>query len=253
MPSRLCIVLTAIAGMLLLGHAGSTAATFAEGERLVYELRWGLFSAGECVLEATPLSGRSPDGERLFLFELRVQTSGMIESVYPVNNRISAFCEVNLLRSREYEKHQREDKHRRDERIVFDWEAGSLHGWNNEHRFYAELKQPMLLDPLSAIYHMRTLGDLKVGSAYPIPITDGEHVELCQVEVLCKEKVNTPAGEFMCYKIQPLLGEVRGIFRKRGDAPIYIWLTADNRRLPVMLKSKAPVGSFKAKLRSVGQ
>jgi hypothetical protein len=42
--------------------------------------------------------------------------------------------------------------------------------------------------------------------------------------------------------------DVKGVFEKSKDAKMFIWVTADERRMLVKLKSKVVVGSFVAEL-----
>ena len=53
------------------------------------------------------------------------------------------------------------------------------------------------------------------------------------------------SGEFDTIVIKPVL-KSEGIFLKTGD--IYIWVTDDDKKLPVLLKSKVRVGHFTAVL-----
>jgi hypothetical protein len=41
---------------------------------------------------------------------------------------------------------------------------------------------------------------------------------------------------------------VDGVFAKKERAKIFVWVTDDERKLPIKLKSKAKVGSFVAEL-----
>jgi hypothetical protein len=62
---------------------------------------------------------------------------------------------------------------------------------------------------------------------------------------LRKEKVRVPAGEYDTLVVKPIL-QSEGIFPKTGE--ITIWATDDDRKLPVLMKSKARIGYFKAVL-----
>jgi hypothetical protein len=65
------------------------------------------------------------------------------------------------------------------------------------------------------------------------------------VRVLERETVKLKSGEFDCFKIQPvLLGE--GLFKAKGE--VFIWLTADERRIPVRMRSKIFIGSISANM-----
>ncbi len=99
-------------------------------------------------------------------------------------------------------------------------------------------------DPLSALYEIRKL-PLKIGRSEYIEIFENKKLWKTEVQVLKKERIRVPAGEFDTIMIKPLL-KSEGIFMKKGD--IFIWLTDDDKRIPVMIKSKSKIGSFKVKL-----
>lgn len=215
----------------------------ASGEVLTYDLRWGMVSAGEVTLK------RDKDApSNTLAYQLNIETDGFVDTLYSVRTHVQAVVDADSHACVRYEKRQREGSYHRDVTILFDRVHKKLLGTNNEHRFEQPLPEGLLLDPLAALYYFRTLPSLEVGAEYIIPITDGEFVEACTVSILALESVKTEAGVFECYKIEPKLGKVNGFFRKRKGASLHIWLSADERRLPVQIKSKAPVGSFRAKL-----
>ena len=59
--------------------------------------------------------------------------------------------------------------------------------------------------------------------------------------MLGREQVETPAGTFKCVAIEPIL-KAGGIFKNKGR--LVIWLTDDERRMPVLMKSKVAIGSI---------
>ena len=54
-------------------------------------------------------------------------------------------------------------------------------------------------------------------------------------------RVVTPAGAFDCVAIEPVL-KAGGIFKSKGR--LVIWLTDDEHRMPVLMKSKVAIGSI---------
>jgi hypothetical protein len=99
-------------------------------------------------------------------------------------------------------------------------------------------------DVLSAFYWVRTQ-DFKVGDVLEVEAMDNLKTYRLAVKVLDREKVKVKAGTFDCFKIQPvLLGE--GLFKAKGE--VFIWVTADEARIPVMMKSKIFIGSISAKM-----
>jgi hypothetical protein len=69
-----------------------------------------------------------------------------------------------------------------------------------------------------------------------------------EVRVLGRQKVKTPAGKFQCVVVEPLL-KAGGIFKNKGR--LVIWLTDDERRIPVQMKSKVMIGSIKVVLQEI--
>lgn len=112
---------------------------------------------------------------------------------------------------------------------------------NRTKEYYLEKKA---YDPVSGFYEIRKRS-LKVGHSEYLDIFDSKKLWNVEVKVLRKERIKTPAGEFDTIVIKPLL-QSEGIFIKKGE--VHIWLTDDEKKIPVMVKSKVKVGSFKAKL-----
>jgi len=99
-------------------------------------------------------------------------------------------------------------------------------------------------DPLSGFYNIRKR-QLKAGHSEYLDIFDSKKLWSVEVQVIGKERVSTPAGEFDTILIKPLM-QSEGIFMRKGE--IYIWLTDDDKKIPVMIKSEVKVGTFVAKL-----
>jgi hypothetical protein len=74
---------------------------------------------------------------------------------------------------------------------------------------------------------------------------DSKRLWNVEVQVLRKEKIRTELGEFNTVVIKPLM-KSEGIFNKKGD--MYIWLTDDQKRIPVKMQTKVAVGSVIATL-----
>ena len=60
-----------------------------------------------------------------------------------------------------------------------------------------------------------------------------------------RETVTVPAGTFDCLKVEPII-QGEGLFQFEGD--IMIWLTDDERRMPVLMKTNIKIGAVDAAL-----
>ena len=68
-----------------------------------------------------------------------------------------------------------------------------------------------------------------------------------RIRVLRREKVRVPAGEFNAIVIQPII-KTNGVFREGGEAQI--WLSDDDNRIMLQMKSKVKFGSLNVYLKS---
>lgn len=100
-------------------------------------------------------------------------------------------------------------------------------------------------DLISSLYYARNI-DLKgvdSGKIFPIPLfLDNKNYKV-GVRYVGKEKVVTDLGEFNCIVAQPLLLEGR-VFDETEQMRIYV--TDDNRRIPIMVESPLRVGRVMA-------
>jgi hypothetical protein len=99
-------------------------------------------------------------------------------------------------------------------------------------------------DTLSSFFFFRSM-PMQVGKSYFIEIFDCKRLWNTEVQVLRREQVETPLGIFKTVLIKPIM-KFEGIFARTGD--MYIWLTDDERRIPVQMKSKVKIGNITATL-----
>jgi hypothetical protein len=97
---------------------------------------------------------------------------------------------------------------------------------------------------MSAFYLVRTL-PLKVGETSRFSAVSGKKRYELKVIVHGRETIKSVLGEVPCIKVEPVL-DGDGIFVSKGR--IFIWLTDDERRIPVLMECEIALGSIKAKL-----
>jgi hypothetical protein len=103
---------------------------------------------------------------------------------------------------------------------------------------------------LSSFYVFRSLPVPESGSV-ALNVSDGKKVVHGVITVIGKETVKTPVGTFETMIIEPELEGLGGIFKKSPGARILIWITDDERRMPVKLQSEVSIGHFTALLTKV--
>ena len=221
---------------------------FRPGEKLTFTLHWSVVKVGQVTMETS--GPEVQDGEQCLHFHLSARTSGIVDKVYKVKTDIHGWADSQMHRTLHFIKKQKEGKTDRDIVVDYDWPKKQLVYAN-----WGEAMEPLALgdrafDPLTAVYYCRTL-KLEVGKVYEFPVTDGKKLITGKVTVLAREKIRTSFGMVDCFKIQPELKDIGGVFKKSKNASMYVWLSADRYKFPVKLKSEVKVGSFHAELRTI--
>jgi len=177
-------------------------------------------------------------------------SSQFISLFYKVEDRIestlskgSSFSPIG--QPIKYRVRIREGKHRRDKEVIFDHDKGKALYFDYRNNEKKEFKVPSpVFDPVSGFYYFRTC-ELVVGEPVFVTIFDNKKIWDVEVQVLRKEAVTLPAGRFDTIVVKPLL-KSEGIFARKGD--VHIWLTDDEKRIPVLVKLKVKIGHVAATL-----
>ena len=208
------------------------------GESLKFAVNYGFINAGLAYLEVS--NGKEFHGRPVLNLLARAESNRFFSGIYKVRNRIESVWDSAGHYSLRYAENRREGKHRAQNEIVFDYAA-------QEARYQDGSTFPIppeVQDALSSFYYTRTQALPLGGSLYFDYHASRKSVPL-EVKVLGREQVETPAGKFHCVVIEPVL-KAGGIFKNSGR--LVIWLTDDERRMPVLMKSKVLVGSISATL-----
>jgi hypothetical protein len=215
----------------------SSAFAFSVPERLEFDLRWLGIKAGTAEMR---IEG---EGESGFLISSVARSADWVSVFYPVEDIIESHLEKGL--PVRYHMRLREGRKRKDREVIFRRAEGKALFTDHLEKKEKEYDIPEgVHDPLSAFFRTRE-EDLSVGEPVFMPVFDSKRVWNSEVRVLRKERVTVPAGTFDTIVIKPLL-KTEGIFSGKKD--ILIWLTDDERRVPVKVKSKVKVGSVVAEL-----
>ena len=235
-----------LAGSLLLAvAAGAAPLPFEPGETLFYEVRWERIPVARVSLEVRPF--RQIQGEQAFHFALRARTYPAIEIFYPVDGRIDAFTDIEVTRSLRFKKDMLEGRTQRTYRVDFDWNRGMAVYENDEHKKRSISLPDGTLDIVSILYYTRTL-PLEAGMAVTRPINSGKKTLMAQAQVVRKETIMVDGRPWQAFLIEPDVREAGGVFKKSKKAELYLWVSADERKLPLKVVGKVWVGSFIAEL-----
>ena len=212
---------------------------FGVGERLEFSVGYGVIKAGTAVMEIADIV--KLNGKKCYHIVSTARSNKFFSVFFKVDDKVESFMDVYGLYSWRYDKHLREGKFRADVSMVFDQENHlAIYNEGKDTFEVAEYAQ----DVLSAFYFVRTQ-KLSVGkSIFVANHTDKKNYPL-EVKVLRKERVKVQAGEFDCLVVEPIL-QTPGIFEHKGS--LTVWLTDDEVKMPVLMKSKVVIGSISTEL-----
>jgi hypothetical protein len=221
------------------------AIPFHTGEKLTFQARWSFIIVGEAVLEVMP--SEKINGASMKHFLMTAKTNKFADVFYKVRDKIDAYTDTGMTHAVLY-KNRKQGKIKRDVLVSFDWEKKEATYSN-----FGEKRTPISIlpgsfDPLSVFYAFR-LHDLKENLEIRIPVTDGKKCVTGIAKVIRREKVTLFSGTtYDTYLVEPELKHIGGVFEKSKNAKLEVWVTADEWRMPVKVKSKVIVGSFVAEL-----
>ncbi len=216
---------------------------FAGGEELFFRLRWEFIVGGSGSLRIE----REKDA---WCFIATGKSTPFLDNIYKVRLRIDARTDPEMSRFFSYIETTSENGTDRSKNITFDPKKEAVQRIDKDGIRVIKTDKKNLFDPLSLFYALRTQ-KLFVGAKLQVEVTDGKDILIGTADVIKKEEISVPAGTFLCWKIEPNLKDVGGVFKKSKDARMWIWVSADETKIPLRVKTKIALGSIVADLMNV--
>jgi hypothetical protein len=222
------------------------APAFGPGESITFRISYAHLLAGRARLT---VADAEAGGRRALELVATARSEGFFAWLFGfrVRDRTIAIWDPATRCSLRIEKSLREGKAARDQEVVFD-PAGFARVRDKKIKETDFEIEPCSLDILSALYVTRLRGLPKDG-ALELPVFDNGKRFRLAVSVVEREKLDLPApfGKATpVVVVEPRLVEGTGLFVKEKGARLKIWLTDDERRVPVRMRSKVAVGSVSA-------
>ncbi|MFN0098146.1 MAG: DUF3108 domain-containing protein [Gemmatimonadaceae bacterium] len=226
-------------------EAADTTATvrapvpFLVGEDLAYDVRFGAIRVGSGRMRVL---GVESIRDRM-AWHVRFTVSGGT-FFYKVNDVYESWMDVMTLNSLRYV--QDTDQGSRERERIFEIfpERAIFQEVFKKNRELPSVSNP--LDDGSFLFYIRTV-PLEVGKTYEFNRYFKPERNPVTIRVLRRERIKVPAGTFNAIVLQPII-KTSGIFSEGGQAEI--WLTDDDKRMMLQMKSRLSFGSLNLYLRS---
>lgn len=213
---------------------------FYPGERLTFMVTWGAIPVGEGVLEVMPPS--EVNGLEARHFVMTTRTNAFADVFYRVRDRMEGFTDREMTRSLLYTKTSG-GKSKRDVVVAYDWNEMRSRYFNRGEEHASVSLLPGSFDPLSMFFAFRFF-DIDVGKELAIPVSDGKKTITGRAVVIERGVINVRGVDYETFLVRVDMGDVDGVFKKSRDADLFVWVTTDDRRMPVRMRSSVAVGSF---------
>ena len=222
---------------------------FEGGEKAVYRASWnGLFSVATAEIFTTPAV---VDGREVYNVRVEAKSSRALDLIWKMRDTIRSTFDAKALLPSRFSFHQKENSRVTNTDARYDqsnksWEVTRERPGKRAQTY--EFASANTLDPLTAAYLARSL-DFKPGERLYFNVFGGRHRYLLELHVQRKEPVTLDSGMTVeAFRIIPRLQNVtkQGYADRMNEA--VIWLSADERRIPVKLTSKIKFGSVRLEL-----
>jgi len=210
----------------------------ADRETLCYRISMLGIPVGSAELEAKKVKGE-------VRITLRIQSNATISQIYSVDDSIETrHIGGNFILSR---IRQREGSFRGDRGFTLFLRQKSVF-WIDRQR-NRSIQEPLpnsaVVDILSGLYYLRNQ-PLEVGTTVLLELFDSDRYAPTNVAVLRKEHLTLPGQrEVDTLLVHPEL-KTEGIFKRTGE--IMVWLTDDEKRVPVKVETSIVLGKVTAEL-----
>lgn len=240
-------------GLLIVLATGAAPASgseaikaFGPGEKMEFVLKWAGLSVADADLAVE--ESAETDGKTVYRIISTARSRSVIDSLYKVRSRYESHINPEDGLPLKYIARSRERDRKKDRVYLFDHESNIVRRMekSEEGRIKSEVFEipDATYDTISSLYAMRNR-DADIGQSLQLKVFNNRKNYELVIDVLQEEEVTVSAGRFRTIKVQPKL-KTQGSEEKKGE--LFIWVTNDERHIPVLMKSKVKVGSFTLEL-----
>jgi len=221
---------------------------FDDGEKALYRAHWNGIPVATAEINTTPVT---IEGKKFYRVRVEAKTSKVMDVMWKMRDTISSTFDASALAPSRYVFNQRENSRVVDTVAKYN---PAMKKWIVDRRQEGkkpstyELESQNTLDPITAVYLARSV-DLKVGDKLLFNVFGGRYRYLLELAIERKEPVQLESGKVIdAFKVIPKLTNLdkAGYANRMNEAAI--WISADERRMPVKLTSKTFVGNVHMQL-----
>ena len=223
------------------GEPPAPSYPWAVGETLTYSAKLGMLSLGSGTLQVAGID--TVRGAEAFRFRFRLTGKTVF---YSLDDVLESYTGTADLVSRRFVQDFVENDKTTHRLFEIYPDSGFYREHGKDTVMRAAPSEP--LDDAAFFYFVRVT-PLEVGTTYRYDRYFRKDKNPVTIKVEKREKMELPDGrEVQCLVLHPVI-DTKGMFSKRSDTRL--WLTDDERRLPVQIRSKFPFGTITLRLKDM--
>jgi len=212
---------------------------FGVGEKLTFDVRFGPLKVGTSTMEVREISHIR--GRAAYKTYFRVQGGTFF---YKVDDVLQSWIDRETLSSLRFVQKLEEGSRERERHFEIYPDRSVYVEVTKSPQEHPSVSNP--LDDASFLYFIRTI-PLELGQTYEFNRYFRPDRNPVKVMVMRRERIVVPAGTFNAIVVRPTI-KAKGIFAENGEAEL--WLSDDERRMVLQLKTKVSFGTLNLFLRS---
>lgn len=227
------------------------------GETLTYEgkLSKAIFR-GISVADMTFSVNKSSD-DKSYLIKTEAKSKGTLTKLFGFKflQLFESSVETDNFRVLKTEKHDEQGDRVRNSEAVFDYDERKVTYVETDPkdpmrppRRIASAIEAETHDLVSSIYSLRLL-PLAVGKTFRVTVSDSGLIYKIPVRVAAREQQNSVLGKVWCFRLEPEVFGPNRIIEQKGS--MTIWITDDERRIPVRSRIESNIGRIEIKLKKI--
>ncbi len=219
--------------------------SFQIGEKLTYEVKYGIVTAGQMSLEVNETHFRSD----LLAYKItyKAWTSSFFDNIFKVRDELETIMDMERMIALRFSKRLNEGSYRQYRVHFYYPEQGTSLYMRYQFKSRDFIEEMMEIeedtqDIISALYWLRREELLPGDSKFINITTDGRNYE-AEVRIVRTEMIDTIWGKKECLLLEPLLKE-----EAIENESVKLWITNDEHKIPVRMDIKLKFGSFSVRL-----
>jgi hypothetical protein len=227
-----------ILAMTCAPYAAPQGANPPSAETLTYRVEWRLVTGGRARLEWSATQQPQPGWQG----KVHLESVGLVSKLFKVEDDYLAslnrgMCAVAVQTT------SNEGSRQRDAKITFDYASKKASYLEHDRVRNVILAAheidipPCVHDVLGGLFVLRTL-NLELGQSAGVPVSDGKKAVVAKVQAQQREEIKVPDGDYKTIRYEAFLFD-NVLYRR--SAHLYVWLSDDQRKLPVQIQVRMPI------------